>query len=83
MKKPSLPSNIEEKIYDTKWNQNQVQITSYFPLTIEEKNILIDNLKPSKISFKSIFSDTISETEWHKSKNQIIKKFQDDLFEIK
>lgn len=32
--------------------------------------------------FHSIFSDHISEQEWNKSKTQIIKRFQDELFDI-
>ena len=35
-----------------------------------------------EISFKSIFSDSISESEWVHTKNQIIKKFQDELLDI-
>lgn len=82
MKKLSLPSNLKEKIYDTKWNQNQVQITSYFPLMNEEKSKIHSTLDCYEISFKSIFSDSISESEWVHTKNQIIKKFQDELLDI-
>lgn len=32
--------------------------------------------------FHSISSDHISEQEWNKSKAQIIKHFQDELFDI-
>jgi hypothetical protein len=34
------------------------------------------------INFKSIFSDKVSEDEWNKNKEQIKKKFHDELFDI-
>lgn len=41
----------------------------------------MDNSKSSD-GFYSIFSDHISEQEWNKTKALIIKRFQDELFNI-
>ncbi|MBM2819715.1 MAG: hypothetical protein HW410_1397 [Nitrosarchaeum sp.] len=81
----NLPVNLKEKIYQIKKDsQNDFsKIVSYFPLTEEEKQMIatLDNSK-SFYEFHSIFSDHISEQEWNKSKVQIIKRFQDELFNI-
>jgi hypothetical protein len=81
----NLPVNLKEKIYQIKKDsQNDFsKIVSYFPLTEDEKQMIatLDNSK-SFYEFHSIFSDHISEQEWNKSKAQIIKRFQDELFDI-
>ena len=81
----NLPVNLKEKIYQIKKDsQNDFsKIVSYFPLTEDEKQTIatLDNSK-SFYEFHSIFSDHISEQEWDKSKAQIIKRFQDELFNI-
>ena len=41
--------------------------------------MLIDN---SFDGFHSIFTDTITEEEWNKNKEQIKKKFRDELFDV-
>ena len=77
----NLPVNLKEKIYQMKpHSQNNFKIVSYFPLSKKEKQMITLNL--SSIEFHSIFSDSISESEWNKSKAQIIKRFQDELFDI-
>ena len=77
----NLPVNLKEKIYQMKLHsQNNFKIVSYFPLSEKEKQMITLNL--SSIEFHSIFSDSISESEWNKSKAQIIKRFQDELFDI-
>ena len=82
MKKLSIPSYLEEKIYDTKFYEKNVEITTYFPLPQNESQLILDELKELQVNFKSIFSDTISESEWQQTKVQIKKKFQDELFGI-
>ena len=82
MKHHSILPNLKEKIYDMQRNNHQVKITSYFPLTKEEKDVFSNGPSNHQISFKSIFSDTISVSEWSKNKNQIIKKFQNELIDI-
>jgi len=87
LKNLAISSDLQEKIYDVKRdsNENIVKITTYFPLNSQEKQKIlasVEKTKRSKINFKSIFSDEISEQEWVKSKGQIKKKFQDELMEI-
>ena len=87
MKKLSISANLEEKIYDLKIDGNGIssKITTYFPLNPKEKQEILkatDQTKKLSIDFKSIFSDEISQQEWDNSKEQIKKKFQDELMEI-
>jgi hypothetical protein len=87
MKNLSISPELEEKIYDLKVDGNDglLKITAYFPLNSEEKQEIlnaIDQTKKSQIDFKSIFSDEISQQEWINSKEQIKKKFQDELMKI-
>ena len=77
----NLPVNLKEKIYQIKSNsQNNLKIISYFPLSEKEIEMIIGD--SAAVEFHSIFSDHISESEWNKSKSQIIKRFQDELFQI-
>ena len=82
----NLPVNLRDKIYQIKVNsQNDFsRIVSYFPLSAYEKQLIITLMNSSKPfdGFYSIFSDHVSEQEWNKSKAQIIKRFQDELFDI-
>ena len=82
----NLPSSLKEKIYQIKINsQNDfLKIVSYFPLSEDEKQTILSLMGNSKSfdGFHSIFSDHMSEKEWNESKSQIIKRFQDELFDI-
>ena len=82
MKKQISSPNLEEKIYDVKFHNDSITMTSYFPLSQEEKQTVMDDLDSKFIHFKSIFSDSISESEWQNSKEQIKKKFKDELIDI-
>jgi len=84
MKKLNLPPFLEEKIYDLKHNEsnNAITITSYFPLIQDEKETILKDHKFDTVNFKSVFSDNISDSDWLNSKEQIKKKFQDELFDI-
>jgi len=84
MKKLNLHTSLEEKIYDLKYhdNNNSLTITSYFPLNQDEKQAILNDDKFGTVDFKSVFSDNISESDWLSSKEQIKKKFQDELFDI-
>jgi len=83
MKKLNVSPSLEEKIYDLKFDDNNSTIiTSYFPLNQDEKQMILNDHNFDIVSFKSIFSDKISESEWLNSKEQIKKKFQDELFHI-
>ena len=77
----NLSANLKEKIYQIKQDsQNNFKVVSYFPLSEEEKQTVTKDF--STVDFHSIFSDHITESEWNKSKSQIIKRFQDELFNI-
>jgi hypothetical protein len=87
MKKLSISPDLEEKIHDLKIDDSEgfSKIITYFPLNPNEKQEILKALeKPTiaSIDFKSIFSDEISQLEWSKSKEQIKKKFQDELIGI-
>jgi len=86
MKNLNLPANLKDKIYQIKINsQNDFsKIVSYFPLSVDEQQLIITLMNNPKSfdGFYSIFSDHVSEQEWNKSKAQIIKRFQDELFDI-
>lgn len=76
-----LSANLKEKIYDIKESPNTFfKIVSYFPLSDDEKQTILKNSQ--SVEFHSIFSDHVSEEEWKKSKHQIIKRFQNELFDI-
>ena len=80
-----LPFELEEKIFEIKTNScnSVLKILSYFPLTNLEKNtlILIIN-QPDFVNFNSIFTDIITVDEWNRTKFQIKKRFQDEIFHI-
>jgi len=81
----NLPVKLHDKIYQININSKNdlSKIISYFPLSEDAKQLIVtlNNLK-SFDGFRSIFSDSISEQEWNVSKSQIIKHFQDELFDI-
>ena len=84
MKILRVSPDLNEKIYDMKY-QNDIlsKVTTYFPLEENEKHaILKASETTSKIIFKSIFSDTITQKDWIETKEQIKKKFQDELVNI-
>ncbi len=84
MSLPNLPHHLEDKIFEIKKSGNTVsKIISYFPLSESEKQAIIKILKnPSFCGFYSIFTDSVTEDEWRKTKEQIKKKFRDELFDI-
>lgn len=85
MTKLSLPSHLEDKIFEIRYEPDKTlsKIVSYFPLSeveIKEITSILDN--KSFDGFYSIFTDTISEEEWNNTKEQIKKKFRDELFDV-
>ena len=85
LKKLDIPSEIEDKIFEIKRNSDKSisKIISYFPLLELERTSLISLLnQPTFSEFHSIFTDTITDDEWNKTKNQIKKRFQNELFDI-
>jgi len=79
-----LPSHLEDKIFELKYTDETVsKIISYFPLSKSEiREILLILNDDSFVKFHSIFTDSITVDEWKNSKQQIKKKFKDELFDI-
>ncbi len=83
MSKSSFPAYIEDKIFEINYSDETVsKITSYFPLTEFEKQEILSIIDDDFSEFHSIFSDNITDEEWNRSKEQIKKKFNDELFKI-
>ena len=80
-----IPLELTDKIFQIKFNPDQSieKITSYFPLS-EQERLMINSISGQNTfsNFNSIFSDTISDEEWNESKEQIKKRFQNELFNI-
>ena len=85
MKILDIPSEIEDKIFEIKFNSDNSisKIISYFPLSELERKTMVSFLNLTTFSeFHSIFTDTVTDDEWNKTKNQIKKRFQNELFDI-
>lgn len=85
MTKLSLPDYLEDKIFQIQFDNNDSlsKIISYFPLSASEKEKIISMTNNSSFDkFNSIFTDIISPEEWNRTKDQIKKKFNDELFDI-
>jgi hypothetical protein len=80
-----IPSDIEDKIFEIKFHSDKsiFKIISYFPLSKLERRTLISLLnQPGFSEFHSIFTDSVTDEEWNKTKSQIKKRFQNELFDI-
>ena len=85
LKKFDIPDKIEDKIFEIKIisDKSIFKIISYFPLSKLERQTLTFLLNsPNFFEFDSIFTDSITDNEWNKTKNQIKKRFQNELFDI-
>jgi len=81
----TLPSHLEDKIFELKYTSDETvsKIISYFPLSNSEiREILLILNDDSFNEFHSIFTDNLTVEEWENSKQQIKKKFKDELFDI-
>ena len=80
-----IPLELTDKIFQIKFNPDQTieKITSYFPLS-EQECLLINSISGQNtfFNFNSIFSDTVTDEEWNKTKEQIKKRFQSELFDM-
>ena len=85
MKVSDVPLELTDKIFQIKFNSDQSveKITSYFPLS-EHERLMINSISGQDdfSNFHSIFSDTVTDDEWDKTKEQIKKRFQNELFDI-
>ena len=80
-----IPLNLTDKIFQIKFNSDHLieKIISYFPLTSKERSMLNSISGQDDFSnFHSIFSDSVTDEEWNKTKEQIKKRFQNELFDI-
>ena len=85
MPRENFPENLQDKIFEIRYGSDDVvlKIVSYFPFTESEKQEILAILNNFRFNgFRSIFSDTVSDDEWNKTKEQIKKKFKDELFDI-
>ena len=80
-----LPSYLKDKIFEIQFDSNNVvsKIISYFVLSETERQTISFLLKNEFFDgFHSIFSDTVTDEEWSRTKDQIKKKFNDELLDI-
>ena len=80
-----IPHDLKDKIFEIKFHsdQNISKVVSYFPLSPLERKTFVSVLnQPDFSEFYSIFTDTVTNDEWEKTKNQIKKRFQNELFDI-
>ncbi len=80
-----LPLHLKDKIFEIKYDPNETisKIISYFPFNELEKQEIVSILDDVTFDgFSSIFSNTISDEKWNSAKDQIKKKFNDELFDI-
>jgi len=85
MKVSDVPLELIDKIFQIKFNSDHSfeKIISYFPLSEQERLILNSISGQDDFSnFHSIFSDSVTGDEWDKTKEQIKKRFQNELFDI-
>ena len=80
-----IPLELTDKIFQIKFNPDQTieKIISYFPLS-EQERLMINSISGQDTfsNFNSIFSDTVTDEEWNKTKEQIKKRFHSELFDI-
>lgn len=80
-----LPLHLKDKIFEIKYDSDETisKIVSYFPFNELEKQEIISILDDDTFDgFHSIFSNTVSDEKWNSTKDQIKKKFNDELFDI-
>jgi hypothetical protein len=80
-----LPLHLKDKIFEIKCDSDETisKIISYFPFNELEKQEIVSILNDDVFDgFHSIFSNTVSDEKWNKTKDQIKKKFNDELFDI-
>lgn len=83
MSKIVFPPHLKDKIFEIKYDADTVsKIISYFPLSDSEKQTIKSVVNMDFTEFYSIFTDTVYEEEWNRTKDQIKKRFNDELFDI-
>jgi len=85
MPKQKFSDHLQDKIFEIHYDSDDSisKIVSYFPFSESEKHEIILTLNDQSFDrFRSIFTDSVTEDEWQRTKNQIKKKFKDELFDI-
>jgi hypothetical protein len=80
-----LPLHLKDKIFEIKYDSDETisKIVSYFPFNELAKQEIVSILDDDTFDgFHSIFSNTVSDEKWNRTKDQIKKKFNDELFDI-
>jgi hypothetical protein len=76
-------ASLNDKIFEIKSESGNIsKVISYFPFSEKERMEIKKILGDDFDSFGSIFTDVVSDEEWEKTKVQIKKKFNDELFHI-
>ena len=81
----NLPLHLQDKIFEIRYEHDDIvsKIVSYFPFSESEKQEIVSILNDDAFDgFRSIFTDSVTEDEWNRTKDQIKKKFNDELFDI-
>jgi hypothetical protein len=76
---------LQDKIFEIRFAADNTvsKIVSYFPFSESERKEICSMLNDESFEeFHSIFTDNVTEEEWNKTKEQIKKKFRDELFDI-
>jgi hypothetical protein len=85
MHRQKFPDHLQDKIFEVRYGSDDSisKIVSYFPFTDSEKQEFLSILNDNSFDrFHSIFTDSVSNEEWTRTKDQIKKKFKDELFDI-
>ena len=85
MVKQKFPNYLQDKIFEVRYGSDDhiLKIVSYFPFTDSEKQDIVSILNDDSFDrFHSIFTDSVTDEEWTRTKDQIKKKFKDELFDI-
>jgi len=85
MPQKKFSDHLQDKIFEIRYDVDDSisKIISYFPFSESEKHEIISTLKDDSFNrFHSIFTDSVTEDEWNRTKDQIKKKFKDELFDI-
>ena len=85
MVKLSIPTYLEDKIFEIRFEPDNTlsKIVSYFPLVESERQEILSIIGDKSFDgFHSIFTDTVTDEEWNKTKEQIKKKFNNELFDV-
>jgi hypothetical protein len=79
-----FPVHLKDKIFEIRYDSDLVSnIISYFPFSQSEKQEICNILNMDAFDgFHTIFTDSVSNDEWNKTKDQIKKRFKDELFDI-